>query len=67
MTARRLRQLVDGLPPAQRELIILKFGLDYSNQEIAEITGRSQTAVSSLQYRALQKLQSGVETDETDK
>lgn len=58
--AEGIRQLVDKLPVAQRELIILKFSLGFSNQEIAQIMGRSETAVSSLQYRALQNLKSGV-------
>lgn len=59
--AAELRRLVDRLPAAQRELIILKFSLGLSNQEIAHVTGRSETAVSSLQHRALQNLRSGVE------
>jgi RNA polymerase sigma-70 factor (ECF subfamily) len=51
-----LRQLIAQLPDAQREVIILKYSLGMKNQEIAAITGRSPTAVSSLQYRALENL-----------
>ncbi|MGI6358507.1 MAG: RNA polymerase sigma factor [Bacillota bacterium] len=55
-----LRRLVEQLPTAQREVIILKFTIGLSNRQIAQVTGRSETAVSSLQYRALQNLKSGV-------
>lgn len=60
----KLRHLVQRLPDAQKEVIILKFNQGLSNQEIARVTGRSETAVSSLQYRALQNLRNEVGKDE---
>lgn len=39
-----------------RQIIILKFINDLTNEEIGYITGRSQTALRILQFRALRKL-----------
>lgn len=40
----------------QREIITLKFVNDLSNQEIAKITGKKETAVRQLQVRGLRTL-----------
>jgi RNA polymerase sigma-70 factor (ECF subfamily) len=58
----RLRTLVEILPPAQREVIILKFSVGLSNKDIAAATGRSETAVSSLVYRAMETLRKEAST-----
>ncbi len=55
-----LRRKVEQLPPAQKEVIILKFSLGLGNKEIAQIIGKSGTAVSSLQHRALTTLREEV-------
>lgn len=48
---RRLRTLVDKLPDHQYEVILLKYAAGLKNREIAAITGKSETAVSSLLNR----------------
>lgn len=57
---KHLRQIVQKLPVQQREVVILKYSLDFRNQEIAEIIGKSESAVSSLLHRALQNLRKEV-------
>ena len=47
------RQLLDTLSPDQREVLVLKFFSDLTNEEIASATGRSVGAVKSLQHRGL--------------
>lgn len=53
-----LFQLVDGLPPDQRQVIIRRFVDQRSVREIAQELGRSEGAVKQLQFRALQTLRS---------
>lgn len=50
-----LRQLVERLPAAQREAVDL-WCEGFSGRQIAEITGRSQSAVRVLVHRALTSL-----------
>jgi RNA polymerase sigma-70 factor, ECF subfamily len=52
----RLFRLVDGLPPHQRRVIVMRFAEQKSIREIAETIGRSEGAVKQLQLRALQNL-----------
>ncbi|MDP2872148.1 MAG: sigma-70 family RNA polymerase sigma factor [Bacillota bacterium] len=52
----RIRALVAGLPDPQQEAVLLKYSAGLSNKEIAEATGRTPTAVSSLLNRATSKL-----------
>lgn len=51
-----LLEAVSGLPPQQREVIILKFidGLD--NHQISEIMGKKEGAIRVMQMRALSAL-----------
>jgi RNA polymerase sigma-70 factor (ECF subfamily) len=44
------------LTEAEREVILLRFAVGLSNQEIAAIVPRSSNAVKSMIYRALKKL-----------
>ncbi|HET8826805.1 MAG TPA: sigma-70 family RNA polymerase sigma factor [Terriglobales bacterium] len=51
-----LFQLVDALPPDQRQVILRRF-IDQRNvREIAREMGRSEGAIKQLQFRALQTL-----------
>jgi len=47
---------ISGLPPNQRQVIILKFIEGLDNLEIERIIGKSQGAIRVLQTRALAKL-----------
>jgi RNA polymerase sigma-70 factor (ECF subfamily) len=52
----RLFRLVDGLPPDQRRVIVMRFAQDKKIREIAGELGRSEGAVKQLQLRGLQNL-----------
>src|SRR3954469_9474355 len=59
--AHHLLQLIDGLPPAQREAFLLQQESDMSVEEIAQATGVSrETAKSRLRY-AIAKLREGMQ------
>lgn len=51
-----IRSLVARLPDPQREAVLLKYSAGLSNKDIAAVTGRTQTAVSSLLNRSVSKL-----------
>jgi RNA polymerase sigma-70 factor (ECF subfamily) len=53
---RHLRQLVQALAPDEQELIALKFGAGMTNRYMAEVLGKSETAIGSAIYRIMQKL-----------
>lgn len=53
---RRLHQLVRALPGDDQELIAMKFGAGMTNRHIAEVVGKSETAVGSALYRLVRKL-----------
>jgi len=59
----RLRALVAELPPRQREAVYLKYSAGLENPEIAAVTGRSVSAVSSLLHRATARLREGLQND----
>lgn len=52
----RLRRLVQTLAADEQELIALKFGAGMTNRHIAELLGKSESAVGSAVYRIMQKL-----------
>jgi RNA polymerase sigma factor (sigma-70 family) len=49
----------------QREVLILRFGMDMSHREIAERTGRNEEAIRALQFRAISSLRD-VMAEDTD-
>jgi RNA polymerase sigma-70 factor (ECF subfamily) len=51
-----LRQALQGLTADQQQVIILKFVDGLSNSEVAQILGKTEGAVKSLQHRALASL-----------
>jgi RNA polymerase sigma-70 factor (ECF subfamily) len=55
-----LFQLVDGLPPDQRTVILKRFVEEKTIREIAEELGKSEGAVKQLQFRALETLRARV-------
>jgi RNA polymerase sigma-70 factor (ECF subfamily) len=55
-SAAEVRAAVAQLPGDQRQAVLLRFGGDLRNREIAEIMGRSEGAVKLLTFRALTSL-----------
>lgn len=51
-----LYDCIDKLTPDQREVITLKFINDLSTEEIANLTGKKETAIRQLQVRGLRAL-----------
>lgn len=51
-----LLQCVETLPPAQREVVRLKYQSELSYEEIAHITSRTVTAVGVLLHEAVKNL-----------
>ncbi|MBJ7609394.1 MAG: sigma-70 family RNA polymerase sigma factor, partial [Candidatus Dormibacteraeota bacterium] len=51
-----VRAAVGLLPDDQRQAVLLRFGGDLRNREIAEIMGRSEGAVKLLTFRAMTTL-----------
>lgn len=51
-----IRAAVDELPADQRQAVLLRFGGDLRNKEIAEVMGRSEGAVKLLTFRAMTTL-----------
>jgi RNA polymerase sigma-70 factor (ECF subfamily) len=58
-----LRKACDRLPPAQREVVAMRFfdNLDY--RSIAQITGDSEVALRSRLHDALEKLKSSLKSE----
>jgi len=59
-------ELVSYLPPDQKQLIILKFIEGLDNQEIEEITGKSQGAIRVMQMRALAALRQRLSKEQSE-
>jgi RNA polymerase sigma-70 factor (ECF subfamily) len=53
---RRLRSAIARLTPDQQQVVILKFGQEMTNAEIAAILDKPEGAVKALQHRALTNL-----------
>lgn len=58
-----LGQALHQLPPADREVIILRFFLELSEQECADVLGIARGTVKSRQHRALERLRQVVAAD----
>lgn len=66
--AEMLHKLLDSLPPRDRLVLVLRYIEDRSVQEVADLTGWSQTMVKVQTWRARKKLKklleaAGVEVD----
>lgn len=57
-------QAVARLPVSQRRVLTLRFGQELTNQQVARILNRSETATKQLVYRALQALRAHYRTQE---
>ena len=58
---RRVRDEIDKLPESHREVVALKYLDGRSYEEIATLTGLSQTTIESRLFRARQKLKTKLE------
>jgi RNA polymerase sigma-70 factor (ECF subfamily) len=59
-----VRELIAKLPPSQQEILELRFLEDFSNKEIAAITGKSEGNIRIMQMRALRDLRVILHSDE---
>jgi RNA polymerase sigma-70 factor (ECF subfamily) len=55
--AQHLREAIKSLTDLQAQVILLKFGSDMTNAQVAEVLERTEGAVKALQHSALQNLQ----------
>jgi RNA polymerase sigma-70 factor (ECF subfamily) len=58
----QLRQLLDGLPERDQEIIALKFGAALNNREIARVTNLSAANIGIILFRTVRKLRRQWET-----
>jgi RNA polymerase sigma-70 factor (ECF subfamily) len=58
--------LIRALPPTSREILEYRYIMEYTNEEIAEILGISESAVSSRLSRAKAQLKAKLEEREVD-
>jgi RNA polymerase sigma-70 factor (ECF subfamily) len=56
LTNVRLRKVIRKLPDNHQQVIILKYINELSNSEVADAMGKSEGAIRTLQFRALQEL-----------
>ena len=54
-------KLIGGLSADQQQVLTLRYGLDFSNGEIAAILGKTEGAVKALQHRAICTLEQRVD------
>lgn len=52
----RLQRLLEGLSERERELVALKYGAEFTNRAIAELTGLSESNVGTILHRVVHKL-----------
>jgi RNA polymerase sigma-70 factor (ECF subfamily) len=57
MSDQEMLRVIERLPLAQRQVLVLRYMMDLSTADIAEILDRSQQSVRQLQSRALRRLQ----------
>ena len=60
-----LKQLVTTLPPRERQIMEMRFGLfgyqEYTQKQIADCLGISQSYISRLEKRIIDKLKKSLE------
>jgi len=61
----QLWHLLSGLPRKQRAVLVLRFYCDLSDEEIAEVLGRTRSTVRSQASRALARLRSELSVQRT--
>lgn len=61
--ASRVTKLIGELTDAQRDVILLRLVGGLSIQEVAEVVGKGERAVKSLQHRGLEALRSKLEAE----
>ncbi|HXD22921.1 MAG TPA: sigma factor-like helix-turn-helix DNA-binding protein, partial [Gemmatimonadaceae bacterium] len=61
LDADALAAVMAGLPPAQREVLLLRYRDDLSYAEIALVTGRAVGTVRSRLYYAKERLEAALE------
>ena len=59
-----VRRALGELSEAQRTMLVLRYYLDVPVSEVAALTGRSESAVTSLTQRAIGALRTHVEVDD---
>lgn len=64
ITRRELRELIDDLTPAQRDVILLRVFGGLKVEEVARAMGRREGAVKALQRRGLEAMRSKLEARE---
>src|SRR3954467_3172867 len=57
LSSQSMFDLIESLSDEQRDVLILKFVFDFSNQETATVLDKTEGAIKSLQHRALASLQ----------
>jgi RNA polymerase sigma-70 factor (ECF subfamily) len=62
--ASRVTKLIGELTEAQRDVILLRLVGGLSIQEVAEVMGKGERAVKSLQHRGLETLRSKLEAED---
>ena len=63
LTNIRLKKVIRKLPDNYQQVIILKYINELDNKEIADAIGKSEGAVRTIQFRALEKLKSLIGED----
>ncbi|MBN2096123.1 sigma-70 family RNA polymerase sigma factor [Candidatus Peregrinibacteria bacterium] len=66
LTQIRLRKVIRHLPDNYQEVIILKYINELDNKEIADTIGKSEGAVRTIQFRALERLRSLLSDERKD-
>jgi RNA polymerase sigma-70 factor (ECF subfamily) len=51
-----LRELIEGLPPRERTVVVLRYGHGYSTDEIASLVGASAVNTRTILFRARRRL-----------
>jgi RNA polymerase sigma factor (sigma-70 family) len=62
----RLRELLDGLSPDQRDVLLLRIVADLPLEDVAIALGKRRGAIKSLQHRALGSLRRQLDRERAD-